>query len=70
MVPRGTPLGVYWMIDVDEALVFAVAHEEADAPRPAAMPLQEREEKVALLTQRGLLSRDVQLSILEFAGLA
>ena len=58
------------MIDVGEALEFAWENEEADAPRPAAMPLQEREEKVALLTQRGLLSRDVQLSILEFVGLA
>ena len=31
---------------------------------------QEREEKVVLLTQRGLRSRDVQVSILEFTGLA
>ena len=31
---------------------------------------QEREEKVVLLTQRGLLPRDLQLHILEFVGLA
>ena len=58
------------MIDKDEALNFALAHEEADAPRPPAMPLQEREEKVVLLAQRGLRFRDVQLRILEFVGLA
>ena len=58
------------MIDKDEALGFALAHEEDDAPRPPAMPLQEREEKVVLLAQRGLRVRDVQLRILEFVGLA
>ena len=68
--PRGKYRGVYWMIDKDEALDFSLAHEEADAPRPPAMPLQEREEKVVLLAQRGLRFRDVQLRILEFVGLA
>ena len=69
LIPYGTRLGVYWMIDVDEALEFALEHEEADAPCPPAMPLQEREEKVVLLTQMGLLSPDVQLGALAFAGL-
>ena len=58
------------MIDMGEALKFAWENEEVDAPRPAAMPLQEREEKVVLLTQMGLLSLDVQLSTLAFTGLA
>ena len=59
IVPRGRWLGGYWMIDVGEALNFAWENEEVDAPRPAALLLQEREE-----------TRDVQLSILEFAGFA
>ena len=58
------------MVDKDEALDFSLAHEEADAPRPPAMPLQEREEKVVLLAQTCLRVRDVQLRILEFVGLA
>ena len=70
VVPLGTRLGVYWMIDVEEALEFAFDNEGADAPRPPAMPLQEREEKVVLLAQGGLRFRDVQLRILEFVGLA
>ena len=70
VVPLGTRLGVYWMIDVEEALEFALDNEGADAPRPPAMPLQEREEKVVLLAQRGLRFRDVQVRILEFVGLA
>ena len=68
--PCGKYRGFYWMIDKGEALNFALAHEEADAPRPPAMPLQEREEKVVLLAQGGLRFRDVQLRILEFVGLA
>ena len=68
--PHGTRLGVYWMIDVDEALEYSLDNEVAAAPRRPAMPLQEREEKVVLLTQMGLLSLDVQLSTLAFAGLA
>ena len=58
------------MIDVDEALEYSLDNEVAAAPRRPAMPLQEREEKVVLLTQMGLLSRDVHLSTLAFAGLA
>ena len=58
------------MIDKGEALDFSLAHEEADALRPPAMPLEEREEKVVWLAQRGLRVRDVQLRILEFVGLA
>ena len=57
------------MVDVEVALQFALQDEEAGVPRPAAMPLQEREELVALLALRGLRSRDLQLPILEFAGL-
>ena len=68
--PHGTRLGVYWMIDVDEALEYSLDNEVAAAPRRPAMPLQEREEKVVLLAQRGLRFRDVQLRILEFVGLA
>ena len=57
------------MIDKDEALDFALAHEEANTPRPPAMPLQEREEKAVLLAQMGLRFREVHLRILRFAGL-
>ena len=68
------PFGVWdrgvWMLDIDVALEFALAHEEAAAPRPAAMSLQQREHMVALLAQRGLRPRELQLHILEFAGLA
>ena len=70
LLPHGTRLGVYWMIDVEEALEYSLDNEVAAAPRRPAMPLQEREEKIVLLTQMGLLSLDVQLSTLAFAGLA
>ena len=68
--PHGTRLGVYWMIDVEEALEYSLDNEVAAAPRRPAMPLQEREEKVVLLAQGGLTFRDVQLRILSFVGLA
>ena len=67
--PHGTRLGVCWMIVPEEALAFAQENEEADAPRPPAMPLQEREEKAVLLAQMGLRMREVHLRILRFAGL-
>ena len=65
-----------WVFDNDVALLFAQAEEDLSAlpgdfdTRPWAMPLQEREEMVVLLAQRGLRFRDVQVRILEFAGLA
>ena len=51
--PYGKYRSDYWIIDKEEALEFALEQEVADAPRPQAKPLQEREEKVVLLTQMG-----------------
>ena len=70
MVPFNPHERAIWMIDVEVAQEFALWHEEAAVPRPAAMPLQEREHMVALLAQRGLRVRELQLHILEFAELA
>ena len=57
------------MVDVQITRQFALLDEEVGVPRPAAMPLQERAEPVVLLALRGLRSRELQLTILEFAGL-
>ena len=67
--PYGERRGICFMIDWHCALTFALGEEVADAPRPPAMPLREREEKAVLLAQMGLRVREVHLRILRFAGL-
>ena len=68
--------GSLWITENDVAVVVAQAEEEHFAlpgdfgTRPWATPLQERKHIGVLLAQRGLRSRELQLPILEFAGLA